>query len=504
MFAPISLLPATLRPFISLAALSVWVVAAGFGSPFSQAAEPTSRPNIVFILADDLGWTDLGCQGSNYYETPNIDRLAASGMRFTDGYTCGPNCQPTRAALLSGQYAPRTGVYTVGGTDRFNTNSRPLVPVENVTELSTEKITIAESLKKAGYATGMFGKWHLGNGTGHHPRDQGFDEAIVSMGQHFNFNTNPKVDVPEGAYLADFLTDKAVDFLERHKDGPFFLYLPHFGVHSPHEAKPEMIARFKEKAAAGGHRDPTYAAMIASVDESVGRVLAKLDELKLTENTLVIFSSDNGGVGGYAAAGVPKAGGITDNAPLRGGKGMLYEGGVRVPYVFAWKGKIQPGVTCREPILSVDLYPTLLELAGAKPPPDYPLDGTSYVSLLKSDGSAKLSREAIYWHFPGYLGAGADAWRTTPAGAIRVGDYKLLEFFEDGRLELYHLRDDLGQKNDLAKSQPDKVKELHEKLVAWRTSINAPLPTKREPGQTSPAKAKGKGKKAGKRKAKAE
>jgi arylsulfatase A-like enzyme len=472
--------------------------------PASRGAEPASRPNIVFILADDLGWTDLGCQGSKYYETPNIDRLAASGMRFTDGYTCGPNCQPTRAALLSGQYAPRTGVYTVGGTDRFDTNSRPLVPVENVTDLATAKITIAEALKSAGYTTGMFGKWHLGNGAGHHPRDQGFDEAIVSMGQHFNFNTNPKVDVPEGAYLADFLTDQAVDFMERHKSEPFFLYLPHFGVHSPHQAKPELIERFQGKAAAGGHRDPTYAAMIASVDESVGRVLAKLDELKLAEKTLVIFSSDNGGVGGYAAAGIPKAGGITDNSPLRGGKGMLYEGGVRVPYVFAWKGKILPGTTCGEPILSVDLYPTLLELAGAKPPADYPLDGVSYVSLLTAGGNAKLARDAIYWHFPGYLGAGADGWRTTPAGAIRAGDYKLLEFFEDGRLELYHLRDDLGQKNDLAKSQPEKVKELHDQLLAWRASIDAPMPTKREPGQTSPTKAKGKGKNTGqKKKAKA-
>ncbi len=457
---------------------------------FSAAAE--RQPNVVFILTDDLGWTDLACQGSNYYETPNIDRLAASGMRFTDGYTCGPNCQPTRAAMMSGQYAPRTGVYTVGSTSRFDTSSRPLVPVENAEGLASEKVTIAEALKQAGYATGMFGKWHLGNGRGRHPSDQGFDEAIVSMGRHFNFDTNPKVEVPAGAYLADFLTDKAVDFIERHKAGPFFLYLPHFGVHSPHEAKSELIERFQGKAAAGGHRDPTYAAMIASVDESVGRVLAKLDELALTEQTLVIYSSDNGGVGGYQAAGIPKAGGITDNAPLRGGKGMLYEGGVRVPYIFAWKGHIQPGTVCHEPILSVDLYPTLLELAGARPPADHPLDGTSYLNLLQSGGQGKLARDAIYWHFPGYLGAGADGWRTTPAGAIRVGDYKLLEFFEDGHVELYNLRDDLGQKHDLAKSQPEKSKELHDKLVAWRTSIDAPMPTKREPGQESPAKKKAK------------
>ncbi|MCI0357299.1 MAG: sulfatase [Planctomycetaceae bacterium] len=492
------------RRFACLLASSLLVGLLLVGARALPGAE-TARPNFVFILADDLGWTDLGCQGAKYYETPNIDRLAAAGMRFTDGYTCGPNCQPTRAALMSGQYAPRTGVYTVGSPSRFDTNSRPLVPVENAEGLATETVTIAEALKQAGYTTGMFGKWHLGNGRGQHPRDQGFDEAIVSMGRHFNFETNPKVEVPDGAYLADFLTDKAVDFLERHKAEPFFLYLPHFGVHSPHEAKPELIARFKDKPAAGGHRDPTYAAMIASVDESVGRVLAKLEALKLTENTLVIFSSDNGGVGGYQAAGIPKAGGITDNAPLRGGKGMLYEGGVRCAYIFAWKGRIQPAAVCHEPILSVDLYPTLLELAGAKAPADHPLDGTSYVGLLKSDGSAKLAREAIYWHFPGYLGAGADGWRTTPAGAIRAGDYKLLEFFEDGRLELYNLKDDVGQKHDLAKSQPQKTKELHDKLAAWRTSIDAPMPTKREPGQASPVKnkAKNKAKKGAKKKAKA-
>jgi len=465
----------------------------------ADSAEPRP-PNVVLILADDLGWTDLGCQGSKYYETPSIDRLAAAGMRFTDGYTCGPNCQPTRAALMSGQYAPRTGVYTVGATSRFDTSSRPLVPVENAEGLATEKVTVAEALKQAGYATGMFGKWHLGNGRGQHPSDQGFDEAIVSQGKHFNFDTNPKVEVPDGAYLADFLTEKALDFIQRHKAGPFFLYLPHFGVHSPHEAKPEMIERFKRKPAAGGHRDPTYAAMIASVDESVGRVLGKLDELGLAENTLVIFSSDNGGVGGYQAAGIPKAGGITDNAPLRGGKGMLYEGGVRVPYIFAWKGQIKPGTVCHEPILSVDLYPTLLELAAAKRP-DQPLDGASYLGLLRSGGEGKIARDAVYWHFPGYLGAGADGWRTTPAGAIRAGDYKLLEFFEDGHVELYNVREDVGQKQDLAKSQPEKAKELHDKLVAWRASVDAPMPTKREPGQDSPAKKKGK---KGKRKAKGE
>ena len=466
-------------------------------------AQETRKPNIIFILADDLGWTDVACFGSKYYETPNIDRLAAQGIKFTNGYTCGPNCQPTRACLLSGQYGPRTGVYTVGSTDRFDTSSRPLVPVPNVTALPLEKITVAEALKKAGYATGMFGKWHLGNDESHHPAKQGFDEAISSAGQHFNFKTSPPVETKPGEYLADFLTDRAVDFIDRHKAEPFFLYLPHFGVHSPHEAKEELIARFKDKPKAGGHNSPIYAAMIASVDESVGRVLAKLEELKLAENTLVIYSSDNGGVGGYAAAGVMKNPGITDNSPLRGGKGMLYEGGVRVPYIMRWAGKIPPGGTSEEPILSVDLYPTLLEVAGARPPADHVLDGESWLANAISGGKTRLKRDAIFWHFPGYLGASEGNWRTTPVSAIRMGDYKLLEFFEDKHIELYNLRADISQKNDLAKTEPETASKLHGRLKQWREEINAPIPQPRREGDTAPkagqkkkGKGKGKGKKA--------
>ena len=462
--------------------------------PVCQAA--AQRPNIVFILADDLGYTDVACFGSKYYETPNIDRLAASGIRFTSGYTCGPNCAPTRAALMSGQYGPRTGVYTVGSIDRFDWRSRPLRPVDNVTQLPLNKVTIAQSLKKAGYATGMFGKWHLGEGGAYHPSQRGFDEAIVSMGQHFDFVTHPPVEYPKGTYLADFLTDKAVDFIRRHKEGPFFLYLPHFAVHSPHEAKESLIAKFKPKPPVGGHKNPTYAAMIASVDESVGRVVALLEQLKIAENTLVIYSSDNGGVGGYVREGIKKAGDVTDNAPLRGGKGMLYDGGIRVPYIFRWPGKIPSGTVCDQPINSVDLYPTLLEVAGAEPPPNYPLDGVSYWKLLASGGKAAFSRDEIFWHFPGYLGAGAGSWRTTPAGAIRSGDWKLHEFFEDGRLELYNLRDDLSETNNLAAKLPDKAKELHARLAAWREAIKAPMPTRNtEQGQPAKANLGQKGKK---------
>ena len=441
-----------------------------------------ARPNIVFILADDLGWADLGCQGSRYYETPHIDRLAAEGMRFTQGYTCGPNCQPTRAALMTGQYGPRTGIYTVGDTNRFDWSMRPLIPVKNVTKLAPEKLTIAEALKSAGYTTGLFGKWHLGQDPAHHPSRQGFDEAIVSMGKHFDFETHPRTEVPPGAYLADFLTDRALDFIERHRGGPFFLCLHHFAVHSPHAATPDRIAKFKDKPPAGGHKSPVYAAMISSVDDSVGRVLAKLKELDMEANTLVIFSSDNGGVGGYVEAGVKTREGITDNSPLRGGKGMLYEGGVRVPFIFHWPGQIKAGTVCDEPIISVDLFPTLLALAGAAAPTGHALDGLDLRPLLTGTERA-LRRDGLYWHFPGYLGSGRDIWRTTPAGAIRVGDFKLLEFFEDGRLELYNLRADARQKHDLAKEEPHRVRELHAKLQAWRKAVQAPMPVRRADGR---------------------
>jgi arylsulfatase A-like enzyme len=449
------------------AALSVLAMAGAAG-----AAE---RPNVIFIMADDLGYTDLACYGSKYYETPAIDRLAAEGVRFTNGYTCGPNCQPTRAALLSGQYAPRTGVYTVGNIDRFDWRSRPLRPVDNVTQLPLEKVTIADAMKRAGYATGMFGKWHLGNDEKHHPSQRGFDEAIESSGVHFNFKTDPPTEHADDAYLADFLTDRAIDFIERHRSEPFFLYLPHFGVHAPHEAKAELVEKFRDKPAAGGHRDPTYAAMIASVDESVGRIAAKLDELGLAENTVIFFSSDNGGVGGYKSIGLSKNG-ITDNAPLKGGKGTLYEGGVRVPYIVRWKGHIEPGRTVATPINSVDLYPTLLELAGANRKTDYRLDGTSYAPLLV-DAEAAGERRPLFWHFPGYLGAGVGEWRTKPVGAIRSGDWKLLENFETGEVELYNLADDVSETRNLAESEPERAKALRDQLAAWRDDVGAKLPT---------------------------
>ena len=447
---------------------------AAFALALPQDA-PTPRPlNIVFILADDLGWTDVGCMGSRYYETPHIDALAADGMRFLQHHHC-QNCAPTRGALMTGQSPARTGIYTVGSLERGAAARRTMSVPENRTRLPDGVLTMADQLTAAGYVTALFGKWHLGNGPMHHPRRHGFAEAIVSAGKHFGFATTPTIEVPEGAYLADFLTDLAVDFLERQRERPFFLYLPHFGVHSPYQAKPDLIARFAEKAGVGGHADPTYAAMIASVDDSVGRVLATLERLGLRERTVVVFASDNGGVGGYEGIGGK---GVTDNAPLRGGKGMLYEGGVRVPMIVRWPGVTPPGSTCDVPTQHVDVLPTFLGIAGAKLP-DQPLDGESLVPLLR-DPEATLTRDALYVHFPGYLeGYRTQQWRTAPVGTIQVGMLKLLEFFEDGRTELYDLANDPGEAHDLAATRPDDVKTLHARLAAWRKDLGAAMPVRK-------------------------
>ncbi len=437
------------------------------------AAQESRPPNIVVIMADDLGWTDVGCQGTKYYETPNIDKLATQGLRMTSYYH-SQNCAPTRAALMTGQYAPRTGVYTVGSLERGAAKDRKMDVPANVTNLPLDRVLMPQTLKDAGYATAIYGKWHLGEKGPYHPGKRGFDDAIVSMGKHFNFTTNPKVDVPEGAYLADFLTERAEKFIEKNKDRPFFLYLAHFGVHTPLEAKKELIEKYQKKPGVGGHEDPVYAAMIESIDQSVGRIMRKLAELKLDENTVLIFMSDNGGVGGYAAAGVLSRS-ITNNFPLRGGKGMLYEGGLRVPFIIRWPGHIPPGRTSDQPAGHVDLLPTFVEIAGKKTLPKQPLDGVSLVKLWKNPDT-KLERAPIYFHFPGYLEGGKGSWRTTPACMMRAGDFTLLEFFEDNRVELYNVKDDIGQKLNLAKTMPEKTRELHDRMIAWRKGINAPLP----------------------------
>lgn len=474
-------------PVRLIAWLPVWLIGACVPLVALAQDEPR-RPNIVFIMADDLGYTDLGCYGSDYYETPHIDRLASQGLKLLSHHHC-QNCTPTRAALMSGQYGARTGVYTVGGIDRFDWSRRPLRPVDNVPQLPLDRDIIAQQLQAAGYATGIFGKWHLGERDGHHPGERGFDEAIVSMGRHFQFTTNPKVEIPADQYLADFLTDRAVDFITRHQDEPFFLYLPHFGVHSPYEAKADWIEHFRDKPGVAGHNNPTYAAMISSVDESVGRVMQTLADLQLDDNTVLIFTSDNGGVGGYVREGLKRSGDVTDNTPLRSGKGSLYEGGIRDPFIVRWPGVTPADTTCDEPTIHVDLFPTLLELTDA-PRPRQVLDGESLVKLFR-DPAAKLQRDAIFQHFPGYLGAGADTWRTTPVSLIQSGSWKLMEFLEDGHLELYDLSQDIGETKNLAETMPDKAKALHDRLVQWRAEVNAPMPTKndRQPAaDATPAK----------------
>ena len=434
------------------------------------------QPNIVFYFIDDLGWTDVSFMGSKYYETPHVDQLAREGMKFMDAYACAPNCAPSRACLMSGLYGPRHGVYTVANSDRGQAKFRKLIPIENITELDGRFVTIAETLKAAGYVTATMGKWHLGAD----PTTQGFDVNIAGKhwgspsggGYHSPYNYPNLVTEEKGEYLTDRLGEEACKFIEQNKDNPFFLYLTHYAVHTPIQSKPELKAKYQKKIPVGGHKNAAYAGMIESMDDSIGAVQATLKKLKLDDNTVVVFFSDNGGHGG-----------ITSNAPLRGSKGMLYEGGIREPMVVKWPGVTKAGSTCREPVLGVDFYPTLMEAAGIKRPKNLKLDGLSFVPCLK-DASVSLGREALYWHFPAYLQgytARHGAFRTTPSAAIRMGDWKLIEFFEDDELELYNLKEDLSEENNLAAKMPEKVKELHASMLKWRKATKAPVPTKKNP-----------------------
>jgi len=452
-----------------------------------------SRPNIVFILIDDMGWRDVGFMGSKFYRTPNIDRLASQGMVFNRAYANAPNCAPTRACLMSGQYTPRHGVYTVGSSERGRAIARKLIPTPNTTELRPEIVTLGESLQRAGYATASMGKWHLGEGDKTGPEAQGFDLNVGgTAGGHprtyFSPYRNPTLpDGPKGEYLTDRLTDEAIKWIDTRakakaaggKDAkPFFLYLPHYAVHTPLQAKKEIIEKYKNRPADGGQKNPVYAAMIESTDEGVGRILAKLDELGIADETLVVFFSDNGGYGG-----------VTSNAPLRGAKGMLYEGGIREPMIVRWPGKVKAGSTCDQAVIGIDFYPTLLEVAGAPAPAGQTLDGVSFVNLMTKN--EPLKPRAIFWHFPAYLqGYGSLSWRTTPAGAVQMGDYKLIEFFEDGRRELYNIVEDLSETKNLIADHPDKARELYETMLAWRKKVNAPVPTKLNPKYDPDWKAK--------------
>jgi arylsulfatase A-like enzyme len=323
----------------------------------------------------------------------------------------------------------------------------------------------------------MFGKWHLGPGDEHHPSQRGFDQALASQGKHFNFVTRPPVEDAKDAYHADYMTDRAVDFISRHKARPFFLYLPHFLVHTPIDPKPGIAEAWKKKPARGTHWNPDYAAMIQSLDESVGRVMQAIADAGIADHTLVIFTSDNGGVGGYYRTEAPsKNRGTTDNAPLSGGKGTLREGGVRVPFIARWPGTIPAGSVCETPIAHVDLMPTFAALSGAALP-EQPIDGVD-ISPLLGDAAATLKRDALFLHFPVYLQSYVhdNGWRTTPGSFIIAGNWKLIEYFEDGRKELFHLGEDIGETRNLLEAQPDMARKLHDRLVAWRSEVGAAMP----------------------------
>jgi arylsulfatase A-like enzyme len=455
---------------ILLAWNSVVAPAGAIAAEMAPAVSP--MPNVILVLVDDLGWTDLSCQGSKFYETPHIDALARSGMRFTHGYSACTVCSPSRAAILTGRYPARLHL-TDWIAGHVRADAKLQVP-DWKKYLDHDEVTLAESFAHVGYATGCFGKWHLGPDT-HRPETQGFRLNVggTHVGQppsYFFPYSSAKVGLPglgegpKGEYLTDRLTLEVEQFLEQHQQQPFFIYLPHYTVHTPLQAKQEKIARYQTKAQQGGSQaNATYAAMIESLDESIGRIMAKLASLKLTENTIVVFTSDNGGL---------TLRNITSNEPLRAGKGSAYEGGVRVPFIVSWPGKIAAGSTTETPAIGCDLFPTLAELTGAGGKGGPRCDGVSLAPVLL--GKGPVQREALYWHYPHYHPGGA-----TPYSAIRAGDYRLVEFFEDGRRELYNLARDPSEKHDLAATEPELRDRLHQQLVAWRNDVDAQLPTPR-------------------------
>lgn len=434
------------------------------GTAAEQKQTPKQHPNVILILADDLGARDLGCTGSTFYETPNLDRLAREGMLFTQAYAACPVCSPTRAALMTGKYPPRTGITNfIGGSRKGK-----LLPAPYAHELALSEVTLAEALKDGGYVTGMAGKWHLG-GAAFGPDQQGFDESANADTKSWNGQVE----------RADRVTDFALKFIEANRAKPFFLYLPHNLVHIPLKSKDKLIAKYQAKAAAlpsgddpnfrpdGSWKDrqvqshPVYAAMMEDLDSSVGRALAKVDELGLKDRTIVIFTSDNGGLS--TAEGSP-----TSNAPLRTGKGWLYEGGVRVPLIVRWPGVTKPGSTTATPVITVDIYPTLLEAAGIAKKTEVKLDGESLVPVLKG---GTLPERPLYWHYPHYSNQGGG-----PGSAMRLGDWKLVEWFESGRAELYNLAQDPSERNDLARENPDKLHALQKLLESWRREVGAKMP----------------------------
>lgn len=468
--------------FVRLFCLTCFVATAS--STFVTAQQPKT-PNVVLILADDLGWSDLGCYGADLHDTPNLDRLAQSGVRFTDAYAASI-CSPTRAALMTGKHYARLQMTIWREGSMKPPKDRKLIPPVSVSDLPYQETTLAEVFQQAGYRTALVGKWHLGDGN-YYPETQGFDINIG--GTHWGaphtyfwpyrgqgrfegeFRYVPHLEGGKpGEYLTDRLTDEALKIIDGADESPFFLYLAHHAPHSPVEAPENLVKHYAQKIKPEmNHQNPKYAAMVHSLDQSVGRIINRIDERGLSDRTIVVFVSDNGGhIGQHAGQRV------TNNTPLRSGKGSLYEGGVRVPLIIRSPGVKSEGVVCHEPVFVADLFPTITELAGVKsaptgnPAPE--IDGISLVSLLKQPDS-HLKRTALYFHYPHYYPT------TTPVSAIREGDWKLLQYYEDQHVELYNLKNDRGEAQDLAKTEPDRVKELQAHLTTWMKSINARMPT---------------------------
>ena len=428
------------------------------GSTLAAEAPNARRPNIVFLLIDDMGWPDVGCYGHKFHETPVVDRLAGEGMKFTDFYAATPVCSSTRSTIQTGQYSARTCI-----TDFIPGHFRPfekliVPPIEH--QLAEGIQTPGAALRAAGYATGYFGKWHLGP----QPEKLGYDVTERQLGAAFRKSRGAKPRGPKGI---DFLTDATIWFIEQNKGRPFFVTLSHYAVHIPLEATAEKTAKYRDKPKpSDGVNHPVYAAMVEDLDTSIGRILDKLDELKLADNTIVVFTSDNGGLR-KIYTGVGEV--VSTNAPLRDEKGTLYEGGIRVTMIVRWPGVAEPGSVCSEPTTTADLLPTFCRMTSAKLPPQ-PIDGSSMLALLV-DPAAKLDRDAIYFHYPHYH-------HSRPASAIRAGDWKLIEFLDDGALELYNLEEDIGETENLAASTPQLAGQLQKQLADWRKRVGARMPTK--------------------------
>ncbi len=454
-------------------------------------AQPVKPLNFVFILADDLGWADLGCYGGDLVETPNIDRLAGQSVRFTNAYAAAPVCSPTRAALMTGKHPARLHMTTWFESSGNPPKTNKLIPPVTVGDMPLQEVTVAEALRTRGYLNALIGKWHLGS-AGYYPEAQGFDVNIGgtfwgapqtffypytgtrNYGGEFRYVPHLEFGRP-GEYLTDRLTTEALNVMEKAKAQPYFVYLAHHAVHTPVEGKAELVERYKLRVRPGmHHQNVKYAAMIASLDESVGRVLRKIDDDGMADRTVVIFTSDNGGFTN-PYRGEP----VTDNSPLRSGKGSLYEGGVRVPLMVRWPGVTTAASVSKEPVVTMDLYSTMLDAAGMKGSPEYAkgVDGLTLTGLLRQP-KGKLGRDALYFHYPHYYPT------TSPVSAIRAGDWKLLEYLEDGHTELYNLAEDLSEKKDLSAAMPARSSELRARLADWRKAVNAQMPA-RNPGYRS-------------------